>query len=77
MANRIVGLTDQPEEMRRACGNPQHWQQCVFQVEEDARAWLDRMLEKSGNSGEKGGKGWKHGYTYLKAEKAKPDVKQK
>ncbi|MBU1863085.1 MAG: hypothetical protein KKH94_05445 [Candidatus Omnitrophica bacterium] len=71
MSARVVGLTDNPDQMKQVCGNPKDWQQCVFSTEEDAEAWLKRMLEQTNCTPGKEKKGWKYGYTYLNQENQK------
>lgn len=65
MNERIVGLTDNPDQMKQVCGNPKDWQQCVFSSKEDAEAWKERMLSQTNCTAGKDKKGWKYGYTYL------------
>lgn len=51
---KYVGLTDNPEERRRAHGNPPDWWQRAFSTETEARSWEKEMLAKPGYTGNPG-----------------------
>jgi len=61
---KYVGLTDNPEERKRAHGSPPDWQQRKFLSEIEARSWEKEMLKRPGFRGAPSGKGWKYGYIY-------------
>jgi hypothetical protein len=68
---QYVGLTDNPDERRKAHANPPDWLQRSFQTEEEAMAWQEEMLYKPGYVGGIGGHGWRYGYTYTITKKTR------
>ncbi len=62
-----VGLTDDPEQRRKAHGNPPDWHQFPFSTEAAARAWEKAELAKPERMGGPGGAGWRFGYWYTVA----------
>ena len=71
---KYVGLTDDPEERKKAHGNPADWWQRSFSTETEARKWEKEMLAKPGYRGGTGGKGWRYGYTYTITSTTREDV---
>jgi hypothetical protein len=61
---KYVGLTDDPDERKKAHGYPSDWWQRSFSTEKEARQWEKEMAAKPGYKGAGGGTGWKYGYTY-------------
>ena len=68
---KYVGLTDDPNERKKAHGNPSDWSQRRFDVETEARAWEKSLLAMLGYEGGTGGEGWRYGYTYTETNQTR------
>ena len=61
---RYAGLSDEPEQRKRAHGSPGDFRVMQqFTSEQSARQWERRMLAQ-GCEQDTTGKGWKYGYTF-------------
>jgi hypothetical protein len=69
-----VGLTDDPQERKKAHGSPSDWSPRSFSTEREARNWEKEMLGKPGYQGGPGGKGWRYGYTYTITSSTRENV---
>ena len=61
---RYVGLTDDPEALRRQYGIPSDWWQRSFHSEEEARQWMSSLVELPNFIADGLSDGWCYGYTF-------------
>ncbi len=61
---KYVGLTNNPEALKRKLGQPMDWWQRVFASELEANKWLKVLIKMYGYKEVNGQKGWKYGFTF-------------
>lgn len=61
---KYVGLTNNPEVIKRKLGQPMDWWQRVFASELEANKWLKVLIKMYGYKEVNDQKGWKYGYTF-------------
>jgi hypothetical protein len=61
---KYVGLTNNPEVIKRKLGQPMDWWQRVFASELEANKWLKVLIKMYGYKEVDDQKGWKYGYTF-------------
>ena len=71
LGKKFVGITDKPLMTKTGHGNPKDWWQLLFDKEEKAREWQERMAQRDGFVGQESGEGWRYGYTYTITEESR------
>jgi hypothetical protein len=61
---KYVGLTNNPDVIKRQQGQPMDWWQRVFASEFEANKWLKVLIKMYGYKEIDSQKGWKYGYTF-------------
>jgi hypothetical protein len=61
---KYVGLTNNPDVIKRKLGQPMDWWQRVFASEIEANKWLKVLIKMYGYKEVNDAKGWKYGYTF-------------
>lgn len=61
---KYVGLTNNPDVIKRKHGQPMDWWQKVFASELEANKWLKVLIKIYGYKETDDQKGWKYGYTF-------------
>jgi len=68
---KFVGLTNNPDELKRIHGNPEDWWERVFSNEYEARKWMRVLVKNYGYKIAGMGYGWKYGFTYTPQQQYK------
>jgi len=64
VGKKVVGITNSPMMTKTSHGSPADWWQLLFDKEEKAREWKERMAAKEEFVPGTDTGGWKYGYTY-------------
>ena len=59
-----VGLTNNPDEIKKNHGEPEDWWQRSFSNELEAKKWINVLIKNYGYKEIEGTEGWKYGFTY-------------
>jgi hypothetical protein len=61
---KCVGLTNNPDEIKKLLGNPEDWWIRVFNSEVEARKWVAVLVRNYEYKNASAGDGWKYGFTF-------------
>lgn len=61
---KYVGLTNNPEEIKKMHGNPNDWWIRIFTDEYEARKWMRVLVKNYGYKFAGNNDGWQYGFTF-------------